>query len=173
MSLEFVLSPLTLADEPQVEQLLDQSFGLSRRIKTSYRLREGNVAVAELSAVVRDAEVGLAGVISYWPLKIGGLGTDALLLGPLAIHALRQNRGIGMALMAQTLARAKGLGHSLVILVGDAPYYARVGFAQIPEGQMLLPGPNDPKRFLGLELQKGALAKAHGLVLPAHRWQAL
>ena len=173
MPVEFELSPLTHTDEPQMEQLLDQAFGLSRRTKTSYRLREGNTAVAELSQAVRDAEVGLAGIISYWPLKIGETGTEALLLGPLAIHAERQNRGIGMALMAQTLAKAKALGHSLVILVGDAPYYARVGFAQIPEGQMILPGPSDPKRFLALELQEGALAKAHGLVLPAHRWRAL
>jgi predicted N-acetyltransferase YhbS len=172
MSFPFELSPFTAADVAAVDMMLDQAFGLSRRTKTSYRLREGNTAVPELSQVVRDPEVGIAGVISYWPVKIGVAGTDALLLGPLAIHKDRQNQGIGKALMEQTLTKAKALGHGLVILVGDAPYYARVGFAQIPEGQMLLPGPTDPKRFLALELREGALSKAQGLVLPAHRWRA-
>ncbi len=123
-----------------------------------------------LSRVVREAELGIVGTISYWPLRIGAAGTPALLLGPIAIHPLRQNRGIGMALMRETLARARTAGHGLVILVGDAPYYARVGFMQVPEGQLLLPGPVDPKRLLFLELRSGALSAARGLVLPPHRF---
>ncbi len=112
----------------------------------------------------------MIGAISYWPLAVGAKGTKALLLGPLAVHPLRQNRGIGMALMRQTLDMAKAAGHRLVLLVGDAPYYARVGFAQVPEGQLLLPGPVDPKRLLFLELVDGALEDAHGLVMAAHRY---
>jgi predicted N-acetyltransferase YhbS len=72
-------------------------------------------------------------------------------------------------LMTETLAKAKAQGHKLVLLVGDAPYYARVGFVQVPEGQLLLPGPTDPKRLLYLELVPGALADARGLVMAAHR----
>jgi predicted N-acetyltransferase YhbS len=50
------------------------------------------------------------------------------------------------------------------VLVGDEPYYARVGFQRLPEGRLALPGPVDPKRFLYLELQDGALAAVQGLV---------
>ena len=170
MTNSFSLSPLTPADDAAVEHLLDLTFGLSRRTKTSYRLREGNQALPNLSMAVRDAEVGLAGIISYWPVRIGKAGTAAILLGPIAIHPARQNRGIGRFLMNQTLAKARDEGHALVILVGDAPYYERVGFRQIPEGQMVLPGPVDPKRFMYLELAEGALAEAQGLVLPEQRW---
>jgi predicted N-acetyltransferase YhbS len=169
MSTSFVLSPLLSSDHDAVEHLLDLSFGPQRRTKTSYRLREGNTAAQGLSHVIRDSEIGIAGAISYWPLAIGARGTKALLLGPLAVHPLRQNIGIGKALMKQTLDMAKSAGHKLVLLVGDAPYYARVGFAQVPEGQLLLPGPVDPKRFLFLELVEGALADAQGLVMAAHR----
>lgn len=158
------------ADEPAIEALLDLAFGLSRRSKTSYRLREGNTAVPGLSLVVRDAEIGIVGTISYWPLRIGREGSPALLLGPIAIHPERQNQGIGMALMRTTLAKAAEQGHALVILVGDAPYYARVGFMQVPEGQLELPGPVDPKRLMFLELRAGALSAAKGLVLGANRW---
>ncbi len=158
------------ADAAQIEKLLDQSFGIDRRAKTSYRLREGNSPVAGLSLVIRDREVGISGAISFWPLKIGREGSDALLLGPLAVHPERQNLGIGLALMREGLGRAKAMGHGLVILVGDHPYYARMGFARLAENRLLLPGPVNPKRFLYLELVPGALAQAQGLVLPPHRF---
>lgn len=158
------------ADAAQIELLLDKSFGIDRRSKTSYRLREGNSPVAGLSLLIRDKEVGISGAISFWPLKIGRKGMDALLLGPLAVHPGRQNLGIGLALMRDGLGRAKALGHALVLLVGDEPYYARVGFARLPENRLLLPGPADPKRFLYLELVPGVFAQAQGLVLPPHRF---
>ena len=161
------------ADAAQIEVLLDRSFGIDRRVKTSYRLREGNSPVAGLSLLIRDKEVGISGAISFWPLKIGRRGSDALLLGPLAVHPARQNLGIGLALMREGLARAGALGHGLVILVGDLPYYARVRFAPLPQGRLLLPGPVDAKRFLYLELVPGALAEAQGLVLPPHRFAEL
>ncbi len=161
------------ADHAATENLLDLTFGLSRWAKTSYRLREGNVAVAGLSLVTRDAGFGLTGAISFWPLKIGTTGTDALLLGPLAVHPERQNIGIGRALMKAGLDKAKALGHRLVILVGDEPYYARVGFKRVPYDQLEMPGPVDSDRLLYLELAEGALAEAHGLVLPPFRFAEL
>jgi predicted N-acetyltransferase YhbS len=72
--------------------------------------------------------------------------------------------------MQEGLARAKARGHRFVILVGDAPYYARVGFQKLPEGKLVLPGPVNPDRFLFVELAQGALSEAHGLVLPPHRF---
>ena len=96
-----------------------------------------------------------------------------MLLGPLAVHPRRQNKGIGLALMSDGLGRAKTLDHRLVVLVGDAPYYARAGFARLPDGRLLLPGPVDPQRFLYLELVPDALGAAHGLVLPPHRFAGI
>jgi predicted N-acetyltransferase YhbS len=156
-------------DQAAIDAMLDRGFGLGRRTKTSYRLREGNTRVAELSLVVRDADLGIVGAISYWPVVIGGERTPALLLGPLIIHHDRQGQGIGLALMRETLARAKAAGHGLIILVGDEPYYARVGFKRLTEGKLSLPGPFEPKRFLYVELRDGALAEANGLVLCASR----
>ena len=74
-------------------------------------------------------------------------------------------------LMREGIARAKRRGHKLMLLVGDAPYYARVGFRKLPENLLLMPGPVDPERFLYLELEPGALDAAHGLVLPPHRFK--
>lgn len=169
MSSAFQTSPASPSDQDAIEHLLDLSFGPQRRTKTSYRLREGSEAVSGLSLAVREPELGIVGAISYWPLAIGAKGTKALLLGPLAVHPQRQNRGIGLLLMQDTLAEARKHGHRLVLLVGDLPYYARVGFAPVPDGHLLLPGPFDPKRLLYLELVPDSLQHAKGLVMAAHR----
>ena len=169
MTFKLTPEPQTPADTGAIHHLLDLSFGLGRLAKTSYRLREGNAPVDGLSLVIRDVEVGLAGIISYWPIVVGTAFTPALLLGPLAVHPQRQNLGVGKTLMVVTLAKAKAQGHRLVILVGDAPYYARVGFQVLPTNRFQLPGPFDAARFLYLELEAGALAHYSGLVLPPHR----
>lgn len=161
------------ADHSAIEHLLDLTFGLSRYAKTSYRLREGNAAIDGLSLVTRETGFGVTGAISFWPLKIGDAGSDALLLGPLAVHPERQNIGIGRALMHEGLDKAKAQGHRLVILVGDEPYYARVGFKKIPYGQIEMPGPVDPDRLLYLELTPGSLILAKGLVLPPFRFEEI
>jgi predicted N-acetyltransferase YhbS len=168
--MSFLTSPALPSDHDAIEHLLDLSFGTERRTKTSYRLREGSTAVEGLSQVVRDEALGVVGAISFWPLVVGAKGTKALLLGPLAVHPARQNLGIGLQLMRTTLATATAAGHRLVLLVGDQPYYGRVGFVQVAEGQVLMPGPVDPKRLLALELVEGALAEAHGLMMAAHKY---
>jgi predicted N-acetyltransferase YhbS len=169
----FLVEPQAAGDAPAVETLLDLAFGLSRRAKTSYRLRELSEAAHGLSFVVRDGEFGLSGALSFWPLKVGAAGADGLLLGPLAVHPQRQTLGIGLALMTAGIAAARAQGHRLMILVGDAPYYARVGFAQVPEGRLIMPGPVDPKRLLMLELAPGAFTGVEGLVLSPARFSGL
>ena len=69
--------------------------------------------------------------------------------------------------MREGLARANAQGHALVLLVGDEPYYAKVGFRKLPEGLIGLPGPFDPNRFLYLELKPGALAGVSGMASAA------
>jgi predicted N-acetyltransferase YhbS len=160
-------------DTPEIEHMLDLAFGLSRSTKTSYRLREGNTAAQGMSLVVREPGFGLVGAISFWPLLVGQGDAPALLLGPLVVHPERQNLGIGRALMHEGIARAKARGHGLILLIGDEPYYARVGFALVPEGQIQVPGPVDLKRLLFLELQQGALKKARGLALAPWRWRQI
>ncbi|WP_137389738.1 GNAT family N-acetyltransferase [Rhodoligotrophos defluvii] len=167
-----ILKPFGPSDHAAVEALLDRAFGLGRQAKTSYRLREGEKPIDELCRVAWFAGE-IVGSIWYSPVKIGPAGTDALLLGPLAVSPDLQNCGIGMKLMQSTLADAAALGHRLVILVGDAPYYARVGFSKVPEGRLTLPGPVDPNRLLYRELVQHAFDGVSGLVLGPNRWRAV
>ena len=157
---------LTLAHElPEdagaVEELLDEAFGPARRHKTCERLREQRAPLRGLS-LLAAAGGRLIGSVRLWPVLVGR--TRALLLGPLAVRARARCSGIGAKLMRESLARARKEGHDAVILVGDEPYYRQFGFVPDLTRRMLLPGPVDRRRFLGLELKGGALADAAGLV---------
>jgi predicted N-acetyltransferase YhbS len=52
------------------------------------------------------------------------------------------------------------------VLVGDEPYYRRVGFKAIPKGNVTMPGPVDQNRLLVLELVEGAAVGLAGAVRP-------
>lgn len=150
-----------------IEALLDRSFGPDRFKKTAYKLREGVPPIPELGFVaIEHDELGneiLEGTIRYWPVTIGGT-IPALLLGPIAVSERLQGGGLGSKLIRMSLNKAAALGHRAVILVGDAPYYARFGFTRDLTLDMALPGPVDLDRFLGLELVPRALASAAGTV---------
>jgi predicted N-acetyltransferase YhbS len=168
-TISFSLVPCAPGDHDGIEHLLDLCFGLGRRTKTSYRLREGERAMPGLSFLARTDQLPIAGAISYWRVFVGERAVPALLLGPLAVHPDLQGQGVGLALMQHTLALAKARGERLVILVGDEPYYARVGFRRLPAGRLVMPGHVDPHRFLYLELVDGALDGVEGLVLSPRR----
>ena len=53
MAASFLVENTEASDQPLIEQLLDIAFGIDRRVKTSYRLREGNSPAEGLSLVVR------------------------------------------------------------------------------------------------------------------------
>jgi predicted N-acetyltransferase YhbS len=169
----FAITPETAGDVAEVELLLDQCFGVARRTKTTYRLREGECAVSGLSLVARHPSGRLIGAISFWELRIGEQGAPALLLGPLAVAPDLQGIGIGRSLMRRGIANARNLGHELIILVGDKPYYGRMGFRQVPPGRLVLPGPVEAARLLYFELEPGALESVSGLVLPPGRFNGL
>jgi predicted N-acetyltransferase YhbS len=144
------------------ESLLDISFGEARLAKTSERLREGRLPAAALSFAALD-NGRLVGTVRLWHVTAGP-GHPALLLGPLAVAPASRNRGIGSALMERALREARRLGHRAVLLVGDAPYYARFGFAVTKTDALWLPGAFERDRLLARELDPGALDGAQGLI---------
>ncbi len=149
------------SDTEAREQLLDRAFGPARFAKTCQTLRVGRLPARGLSLVARlGGEV--VGTVRLWHVLAGSV--PALMLGPLAVDTRLRAHGIGARLMIEALARATALGHHAVLLVGDAPYYARFGFARAPVLGLRLPGPVEVERFLGLELQPGAFAAAKGMV---------
>jgi predicted N-acetyltransferase YhbS len=155
------IRPEAKADQPAVRALLARCFGPGRYAKSAYRLREGVNPEPGLSFVAAEEGV-LRASLQFWPVLVGN--EPVLLLGPLAVESEERGRGIGIALMAHAIEEACGRGHRAIILVGDLPYYARVGFSVLPPGAVQMPGPVDPGRVLGLGLQEGALEHLSGPV---------
>src|SRR5467141_1190818 len=145
------------------EALLDASFGDNRHLRTCQRLRDGQ-APAEGLALSAVSQGRLVGTLRLWHVSAGGV--PALVLGPLAVDPSCRDLGVGAALMRHALAAAKARGHGAVVLLGDAPYYARFGFSGLKTGELSLPGPFERDRLLGLELREGALDGAWGMIAP-------
>ena len=144
----------------EVEALYDLCFAPGREALSSYRLRDGVPPVAELCMQARDPDNILAGAIRYWPVRVGR--DRAPLLGPVAVHPTRQGEGLGGLLMQESLARAWDLGWPRVLLVGDAPYYGRFGFARL-DG-VVMPPPTNPERVLGIGDWRGVEGPVTGWV---------
>jgi predicted N-acetyltransferase YhbS len=144
------------------DALLDLSFGQGRFDKTSERLREGRLPAEDLSFVA--VEHGrIIGTVRLWHVATD-TDQSALLLGPLAVAPYRRRRGVGTALVRRALRDARRRGHRALILVGDAPYYARFGFTATKTSTLKLPGPYEPARLLAVEFVPGELDGASGLI---------
>ncbi|MEL7149615.1 MAG: N-acetyltransferase [Pseudomonadota bacterium] len=148
----------TAADWWEVEALYDLAFAPGREALSSYRLRDGVDPVPDICMVARDDLGILCGAIRYWPVHIGA--SDALLLGPVAVHPTHQGEGLGRFLIEGSLERA--LGWDRVMLVGDAPYYGRFGFQKLEHVKM--PPPTNPDRVLGRSLTANAWQNVEGVV---------
>ena len=165
----FFIAAEAPADIAARESLLDRAMGLKRKRKSSEKLRRGRLPAEGLAFVARCNSGALVGTVRLWDIRLGRTGAPALLLGPLAVEPSLKGTGIGAALMRHAIAEAARRGHGAILLVGDAPYYARFGFSAEKTDRLAMPGPYEKERLLALELVDGALDNASGTLEPAGR----
>jgi predicted N-acetyltransferase YhbS len=163
-----LIRPAGPDDSAEIAALHERAMGPGRFARTAYRVREG--AGQQISPFCRVCLIDgrLVAAVRFIEVAIGGK-EGALLLGPLAVEPEFANQGHGRGLAAKALEEARAAGIALVVLVGDEPYYARLGFRRVPRGQIALPGPVDPDRLLAAELIPGALAGFSGRLAAAWR----
>jgi predicted N-acetyltransferase YhbS len=155
--------PETAADALAIERLHERTFGPGRYARSAYRIREGRGHVLDLSFTARIGTL-LVGSVRLTPICIGE--TPALLLGPLTVEPPFRDHGVGTSLIESAVKSARAAGHKLVVLVGDEPFYGKLGFKRIPKGQVKMPGPVDPARLLVAELAAGAFDDVKGMIRP-------
>lgn len=158
----FTVSPVTPGDYAEMGALHDAVFGPGALTRTAYRLREGMPYHSPFCRVTRKVGA-LVAMIRFTPITIGGTG-NALMLGPLAVAPAYANQGHARRLIAEGIDAARLEGIRIVILVGDRPYYGRLGFVLVSLGQITMPGPVDPARLLAFEVSADALASYRGLI---------
>ena len=158
------------ADALPIERLHERTFGPGRFARTAFRIREKAAHRLDLSFTARVGTL-LVGSVRQTPIRIGQ--TPALFLGPVTIEPPFRGRGIGQVLIARALDEARRKGHHLVVLVGDQPYYGRLGFKPIPKGRASMPGPVDPGRLLVCELADGAFDDVSGKIRPDEQGESI
>ena len=146
-----VIDVETPADAASIVALHEIAFGPGRLARAAERVREagspdrrgerGHDASVSFTAK-RDG--ALVGSVRMTPVLIGGVAGH--LLGPLAVRSAETHRGLGARLIATALNAVAVRGSRYTLLVGDAPYYGRHGFACV-RGPVM-PGPVDAKRLL-------------------------
>ncbi|MDB5524367.1 MAG: GCN5-related N-acetyltransferase [Rhizobium sp.] len=151
------------------ERLLDRAMGPNRKKKSSEALRRNRVPAEGLALVARDTAGHVIATVRLWNIDAGitpeGNPVPALLLGPLAVDADYEGKGIGAALMRAAILEARKRGHGAILLVGDAPYYERFGFSAERTATLMMPGPFTRERFLALELRARWLEGAAGVLV--------
>ena len=146
---DFLIVPERAECADAIEALHAEAFGPGRFARAAFRLREQGPHDQALSFVALAAGDALVGSVRLTRVGLSQSGHCGWLLGPLAVMPTRKNQGIGKALVRQAVQAAQArTDGEFVILVGDAPYYAPLGFEPLPLGTVQLPGPVDPRRLL-------------------------
>lgn len=156
-----------LSDIDAREALLDDAFGDTRFRKSSERLREARLPAEGLSFIASEGR-RVIGTTRLWSISVGN-GTQALLLGPVAVAEDCRSRGLGGAMVRRAIQTARKLGYGAIVLVGDPAYYNRFGFSGEKTVALWMPGPFERHRLLGRELKAGALGGARGMIAATGR----
>lgn len=154
------IRPEVEADAPAIDALIARAFGPGRFVKAAERLREGNVLDRDLSMVAWNGQ-RLAGAVRLWPARIGDC--PVIFLGPIAVDPDWRRHGLGQALVEQACEAARQAGWDAVLLVGDAPWFTRMGFSAPAAAGVRMPGPVDQRRVMLRALRDGGADGMEGL----------
>ncbi|QTP64428.1 N-acetyltransferase [Candidatus Liberibacter africanus] len=126
-----------------------EAFGPGRFSRAAFLLREQGMHDLSLSFLCTDGQI-IIGSVRMTPISIEKI--TGHLLGPVVVHPLYQNKGIGQKLIDMSVDAARNKGSEVVVLVGDIAYYSKLNFQKVPWKSLLFPAPVDPNRVLYLPL---------------------
>jgi len=168
------IRPETPADHRIVEELTRAAFSTPDRIDRSeigcplehfmvhqLRLRDG---IMDLNFVA-ELDGKIVGHIIYSHAHIlqpDGTKVAVLNFGPISVCPQHQRKGIGSALMRQSIALAKQQGHGAILFFGHPDYYPRFGFTTSDKFGITDKNGNNYPAFMAMELKPGYLANASG-----------
>lgn len=156
------LRAATAADHEAIRRVVTAAFGQADEANLVADLRAGGDV--RLEAVAEDGGE-IVGHLLYGELRVETPTGPASgwFLAPLAVVPPMQRRGIGSALVRNTLATAAAAGARFVIVLGEPEYYGRFGFNASLAAP--LESPYAGPYFQALELVPGALAGVAGRVI--------
>jgi putative acetyltransferase len=121
----------TPADHADIRRINDEAFGEALEGDLVEAIRASDRFVPHLSLVAVSEGQSLGHVISSYVDLVGVPGTRRVLqVGPIAVLPAHQRRGIGSALMHETIRIADVRGEPLLLIEGNPAYYERFGFSR-------------------------------------------
>jgi predicted N-acetyltransferase YhbS len=167
--MDIILRRETEKDYRAVEELTREAFwniyvpGCSEHL-ILHRLRGAKAFVRELDYVaVQGGKI--AGSIVYAETAVispAGAAHKVLTFGPVSVAPELQGRGIGSALIKNTLRLARKTDWPAVVIYGDPEYYRRFGFRASKEFGITGKNGKFPAALLVLELRENAPANIAG-----------
>jgi putative acetyltransferase len=131
-----VLRPETEADRGRVRRIHENAFGRHSEADLVDALRRDGDLVLSLVACEAGEPVGH---VAFSRLVLESTPARATALAPLAVAPPCQRRGIGAALVREALQVLARSGEDLVLVLGDAAYYGRLGFKSQAAAQLCTP----------------------------------
>jgi putative acetyltransferase len=124
-----IIRPETAADHEDIRRINDEAFGSAIEAKIVDAIRSSDRFVLELSLLAVSEGQSLGHVISSYVDLVPDT-RRVLQVGPLAVLPSHQRRGIGSALMRETIRLADERGEPLLLIEGNPAYYERFGFSR-------------------------------------------
>ena len=124
-----IIRPETAADHDAIRKVNDEAFGEPTEAKLVDAIRVSDRFLRDLSLVaVSEGQTRGHVISSYVDVEPGA--RRVLQVGPLAVLPSHQRRGIGSALMEETIRIADARGEPLLLIEGNPKYYERFGFTR-------------------------------------------
>jgi putative acetyltransferase len=158
------------AEEPEdrsaIAEVTSAAFGKDDETRMVDAIRDSDGYVPELSLVAElDGRIVAHVMLSY--VGLAGNERRVLELGPISVAPEHQRAGIGSALVREALQRADQRQEPLVLVLGHADYYPRLGFRPARELGITPPDPKIPDEvFLAIPLAKYDPALRGRVVFP-------
>jgi putative acetyltransferase len=157
-----LLRPEEPRDWPLVESIHASAFGRRAEAVLVAVLRQ---QVEPLVSLVAESGGAVSGHILFTPVTLEGHTHRRIMgLAPMAVAPALQRTGIGSTLVRSGLEQCRRLSAAAVVVLGHPEYYPRFGF--VPAARFGLRSAYDvPEEvFMALELERGALRGAAGLI---------
>ena len=157
------IRPETPQDIDSIRCINEQAFGQKEEAELIDKLRNRGVVTLSLVAVQAGQIVGH---IVFSPVSVESeySSFEAISLGPMAVLAEYQRKGIGSQLVRDGLEECSRLGHEIVVVLGHPDYYPRFGFVPGKPNGIYCEFEAPDEIWMVLELRKGALAGRSGTV---------
>ncbi|MDY6810504.1 GNAT family N-acetyltransferase [Gordonia sp. HNM0687] len=165
---QVVCRPEVPADIEGIRALVTAAFGQPDEADLVDALRaDGEAWIPELSVVATDVDDRIVGYALVTRCRVGG--EPALALAPCAVTPRLQNRGVGTAVTADVLRRARvtvGVP-DLVVVLGHPGFYPRFGFRRASDQGISVSFEVSDEALMYLDLDPGHPIASGEITYPA------